>query len=493
MYAVSVKELADLTKGEIIYGDETKKVTKCSTSSKEGDSNTIFIPIIGERVNGHNYIKDAYKHGVRVTFTSERKIVEDTKEMTYIAVEHTLHAFQEVAAFYRDKFNFPIIGITGSVGKTTTKEMVAVALEGCKHVLKTEGNLNSQIGVAQMMMRLNGEQEVAVIEMGMSLPGEMKRLAKIVKPSTAIITNIGVSHIGQLKSQENICREKLTMIDDMLEGGILLLNGTDPLLKKVYFEWRKKDGFFLSFLPKKTREKLLACKVKTYGKEEFCDYQAIDIQTITEEGMKFTAVIKTEDRKEKKEEIQLSVLGEHNVLNALVALAVADIYKIPIESAKEGLARYQPIAMRGGIEEIGEITLIDDTYNASPDSMKSGIDVLCSIKNAKRRVVILADILELGEFSEQCHREVGFYLAQKPVELIITVGEMANYIALEAAEKIKTQQKNFKREIENFKDKETLCSKLTSFLENGDAILIKGSRGMHLEVVVNQIKEWIKQ
>lgn len=498
MAVFTMEEIANIVGGKILQGDSSRIIDKFSTDSRIGDDTTLFVPIIGERVDAHDFIKNAMESGMRCTFTMRDHVEEGTEDMTYIQVDQSVAALQRLGEVYRSNFTLPLIGITGSVGKTTTKEMIAAALETKLNVLKTDKNMNSQVGLPQMMTRISKEHNIAVIEMGMSQFGEMERLSKIAKPTFAVMTNIGVSHIGQLKTRENIRKEKLKICNYFEPGSVLLVNGDDPLLREVYdaFSNPKKNDkektqlFDKLDLSIDTVEKLKQSTVVTFGTDENCVVYASDIKTVGE----MTQFV-YHDKKEgisREETIQLAVLGKHNVLNALVALYIADYYGIEPSLAKEGLLHYHPITMRGGIEKVNDITVIDDTYNASPDSMKGAIDVLLELPKENRKIIILADILELGEISERCHYEVGEYLAKhsqndsnptKAIDVVITIGNEAKYIAKAVSEF------NPKILVHSFATKEEAGELLEKLLEKNDAVLFKGSRGMQLEVLVNLVKK----
>ena len=474
MRTYQAKEIAEIVNGKIIAGADTAEVADCSTDSRESGEMLLFVPVIGERVDAHDFIADAYKNGMRVTFTSRGEVVPGTEDMTYIQVEDTVAALQQFAAQVRSEYDIPVVGVTGSVGKTTTKEMIAAALSVGMKVLKTEGNMNSQVGLPKMMMRLNEEHEIAVIEMGMSLPGEMARLAKVAKPACAVLTNIGVSHIGQLGSKEKIRQEKLNIINELSERGVIIVNANDPLLAELKSA-RGRVG-----VDEVTKEKLVSHHIVTYGTDENADYRATDISYMGDK----TFFLLNKKNDVVMQPVILSALGEHNVLNALAAIAVAEYFEVEPKDAAKGLMAYNPPAMRGGRQEKEGIIVIDDTYNASPDSMKGGIDILMATK-AERHIAVLADMLELGEFSESCHREVGAYLATKKTieapeqhaDLLVAIGTEAKYYAEEA--------KGI--EAHCFANNSEAMAFLKDFLKPGDAVLVKGSRGMHLEEIVDGI------
>lgn len=483
MKAISVEAIANAVGGVIVAGEKHTEITSVSINSKEIQEGALFVPIIGERVDAHNYIHMALEAGAVATFTA-RDEEQYLPGKVYIKVEDTLEALQKAAAYYRSLFSVKLIGITGSVGKTTTKEMVAAALETRYHVLKTKGNMNSQIGLPLMMFYLEEDTQVAVIEMGMSEVGEMSRLAKIAKPDLVILTNIGVSHIGQLGSKENIRKEKMNIINEFTGEQLVYVNGNDPLLYEIkQFAADAKVQVYPeeALFDEQTKSKLARLRVNTYGTSQDCEYLA---KSVDNDG-EHTKFLFISDGKQ--EEITLSVLGMHNVNNATVALAVAQELGIEPSVAKKGLECYQPIAMRGQIYEHKGWKIIDDTYNASPDSMKSGIFVLMEMNDIKRRIAVLADVLELGEVSHACHYEVGNYIGltaeeEKKVDVLVTVGKEAK--AIGAGVKDQTEE----IEVHEFTD----CSEAIAFLKGivtaGDGILIKGSRGMHMEQVVEALK-----
>ncbi len=465
MEMLRIDEIVKAVDGVLLYGDEHCPIHSVSTNSKEVESGALFVPIIGERVDGHNYIDSALENGAAAVFTSREGTIF-IKGKAYIQVKDTLEALQALASYYRDKFDLPIIGVTGSVGKTTTKEMISTVLEQKYKVLKTSGNMNSQVGVPLMMFQIQKEHEIAVIEMGMSEFGEMEKLASIVKPDVGVMTNIGVSHIAQLKTQENIRSEKLNMIKEFKEDAILYVNGDDVLLADIP-KHRASLGHPIL-------ENISVC---TYGINNHCDYQGSQVRTIGNETH-FLYGAAQDNR-----EITLGVLGIHNVYNALVALAIGERYQVTYEMANKALGDYRPIAMRGQIQEIDGMLLIDDTYNASPDSMKSSIAMLLDLPNRKRRIAVLADVRELGELSYECHYGVGEYIAGKNVDLVVTIGMEAKAIA----------------QAINNNDKEMLTISvdtnqeailyLREFLKSGDGVIIKGSRGMHTEEVLEGINK----
>ncbi len=470
---ITVKQIVAAVNGVLLSGEEDITVTSASVNSREIEAGALFVPIIGEKVDGHKFINGAFENGAVATFVAKTVSVDSFVEgKAYIQVEDTLKALQALGSWYRDQFTMPVIGITGSVGKTTTKEMVGAAIATKYNVIKTLGNMNSQIGLPLMMFHFEPEHEVAVIEMGMSEEGEMERLSAIAKPDMAIMTNIGVAHIGQLGSQENIRKEKLNLMNETA-GNKLFLNGDDKLLREI-----KEAGDSIA-VSEKTRKVLKQTECVLFGLEEDCAFYGKDVK-VKDGNTYFTLVYP-----EGEEEIVLSVLGLHNVENALVALAVAYELGIKPSVAKQGLRSYQPIAMRGQVHKHKGMTIVDDTYNASPDSMKSSTNVLLQMENLDRRIIVFGDVLELGEVSRQCHYEVGAFIAKasyqgKTIDEVVTVGTEAKAIA----EGVKETGGGEAIVVHSYGSNEEALAYLKEKIAEKTGIIVKGSRGMHMETII---------
>lgn len=491
MIPVKVEQLVQAVGGELLTGNPAQLIKNVTIDSREQAEEALFVPIIGEKTDGHKYVKGALENGAKTLFMQKESVYKDEilelagkTEASVVAVKNTVTALQQFAAWYRKQFKIPVVGITGSVGKTTTKEMISAALETEKKVLKTIGNKNSQIGLPLMMFYLDDTYDIAVIEMGMSEVGEMRNLSSVAKPESAVMTNIGVAHIAQLGSKENIRKEKLNIVNHFDNNSVLFLNGNDTLLHKTAMEITHNQ--IMIDCDEETFPVLMNTKAVTYGiyEEDYeipFDVSAKDLVT-GGSGIGFTAVIQ-ENGKEKQIPVQLKVFGNHNVMNALAAIAVAMRYGISPERAAKGLSKYEPIAMRGQIKKENGITWIDDTYNASPDSMKSGAQVMLSLEG-KRYICVLADVLELGAASEGLHREVGAYLAGlseqgRKTDILVTVGIQAAFIAEEAETK-------GMRNVHAFSSNKEATEFLKETLSEGDVVLVKGSRGMRTEEILQE-------
>lgn len=450
MKNMTVGEIVKITRGTLLCGDEGMEVNRLSTDSRDMDAHTLFVPIIGEKVDAHRFIASALACG-GAALTQEHEAMEDSHP--WIRVENTLEAMQAIAKYYRETMDLPVIAITGSVGKTTTREMITAALETNFQVFHTEGNFNSQVGVPLTVTRMTGEEEVAVLETGISQFGEMSRLAAMVQPTMAVITNIGVSHIENLHTRENIMAEKLRITEGMSADGTLFLNGDDPLLMSAAEHMDRP--------------------VITYGMNETCDYRGENVKMIN--GQTYFDCVAGGERYP----VVLNVLGTHNVLNGLAALAVAHKLGVPIAAGAAALYRFQ--GMRQKIYECNHYTVIDDTYNASPDSMKAGIDVLAEFDTEGRKIAVLADMLELGANSENYHYEVGEYLAEKKIDVLIYMGEKAEFINRGV------RDHNICTSLVPANTCTEIIRILKRNLTKGDVVMLKASHGMHLDEVVKEL------
>ena len=448
---MTVGEIVKACGGKLLCGDPATVVTGVETDSRQIRPGDLFVPLRGERVDAHVFIPATFAAGAAAVLTQEHATMQ--AKHAWIAVPDTAKALQALATAYRRRFQMPLIGITGSVGKTTTKEMVALALSAGLNVMKTQGNQNSQVGVPLTMFQLDASYQAGVIEMGMSQFGEMARLASIVAPQYAVMTNIGISHIENLHTQDNILREKLHITDGFGPDSILVLNGEDPMLAGL----RGQLPFRTVFV----------------GMHPWCDYRATDL--VSHDGtMDFTAQCPG-----MQVPVHLPVLGAHQVTNALAALAIADILHVDLQAAAAALANYQPLAMRQQVHHVDGITIIDDTYNASPDAMRSSVDVLCAYSG--RHVAVLGDMLELGTYSEQARFSCGEHAALAGVDLLVTVGPAAAAIG-EGARSVRPQMA-----CRHFETNREAAEYLRQALTAGDVVLVKGSRGMHMEEIISRL------
>ncbi len=429
-------------------------ITRVSIDSRDVDSNTLFFAIQGERFDGHDFISEVAQKGVGAVVSHKK--IECSAPL--ILVDDTKQAFLDFANFYRRIFpELLVVGLTGSVGKTTTKEMTACVLGEKFKTLKTEGNLNNEIGMPKTIFRLDESFGGAVIEMGMDQAGQISALSKSCQPNCAIITNVGVSHIENLGSRDGILKAKLEILDGLPKGAPVFLNGDNDKLSTV-----KNNDYKLIFFGIDNKN---------------CDVLA---KNIKEKGLSTEFVAVAGDIRQK---ITIPTVGIHNVYDALSAFAVGLYYDIEPEKIARGLANYTPSGMRQRIKEINNMTFIEDCYNASPDSQKAGLNSLCKIAKG-RKIAVLGDMLELGSYSETAHRSVGEYAGECQIDMLFTFGEQSKLMADSAV-------KSGLKSVFSFTDKAEITESLKNELKNGDTVLFKASRGMKLEEIFQDLyKQW---
>lgn len=450
MQRLNVNDILTATGGRLICGEPDFEISEITTDSRKAGKNMLFVPIVGENNDGHDYIAAAFAGGADTIIT--HKDTEAVPGKNIVRVRDTRKAFGDIARYYKEKYKLPTVAITGSVGKTTTKDMISAVLAMKYNTLKTQGNYNNDIGLPITVFRLEHKHEMAVLEMGMSHMDEINYLASIARPDVAVITNIGMSHIENLGSQENIFRSKMQICDFFDKDNLLVVNGDDKFLSKA-------QGDF---------------KIVTYGIEnKSCDLVAENIENLGIEGTKFTAVVDGEQH-----EIYVKIPGVHNVYNALAAVAVGRHFGISMADIKDGVREFLLTNMRMEIKKHNGIVVIDDCYNASPDSIRAAVKVLGDVK-ARRKIAILGDVLEMGGFAEKALYEVGTGIDN--IDVLITVGNNAQYIAKGA---------DFAglKNIIRFETVEKALEFLPEFIEDGDNVLVKASRGMHFERIVEALK-----
>lgn len=443
---MKVYEIVEATRGILVSGNKDDEINFFSQDSRQMTNGGMYIPLKGERFDGHNFIESAFQTGAQAIISEKDVNYEDK---IVIKVKDTHQALKDMASYLRNHRPVKVVGVTGSVGKTSTRDMVYSVVKQKYKTLKTEGNYNNEIGLPLTILRYHDE-EVLVLEMGMNHLQEMSRLSMIARPDIACITNVGTAHIGELGSRENILKAKLEIINGMKEGSTLIINQDNDMLQTV---------------------ELPHLNVVRVGKGKEASIQASHI--VLEETKSSFEV----EYQGKKEIIEVPVQGEHNISNALIAIAVGIELNISLEDIKKGIQEFKLTKNRMDILEKNHKTVIDGTYNASVDSMKSSIDVLANYK--KRKVAILADMLELGDYSQQLHEEVGSYVASKGIDILVCVGKKAKYIYQKARESMK--------DVYYFESNQEVIARLDELLKEDDVILVKGSHSMNLKEVVEKI------
>ena len=459
-HKIMVKDILDVTKGELITGDENTECKIFSRDTRDIRGGEIYIGLVGEKANGGEYFQQALNNGAigaiiqDIEITSEQK--EKYQDKTIIRVKDTLKALQEIAKLKREKYkDIPIVAVTGSVGKTSTKDIIANVLNQKFKTLKTEGNYNNHIGVPLTLLRLD-DHEAAVVEMGMNHSGEISVLTNIAKPNLCVITNIGTSHIGNLGSRENILRAKLEILEGNEEKSIVINNDND-LLHKFYIQKQENINAI------------------TYGINQESEVYATDINE-KEESSCITCHIG-----DKSFKVEIPVAGTHFIYNALCAAAVGNKLGLTTDEIKRGIETFKLTKKRMDIETLNSgIKIINDSYNASFESMKGSIENLGRYES--RKIAVLGDMFELGDYSEELHKKVGSEVVKNKIDILLCAGENAKNIAEQA-------QKDGMKNIYYYKDKEAMLEKLKELIKKEDVILFKASNGMKFFELVEKLKQ----
>ncbi|MBU9720961.1 MULTISPECIES: UDP-N-acetylmuramoyl-tripeptide--D-alanyl-D-alanine ligase [Bacillaceae] len=430
------------------------EVVGVSTDTRTIKPGNLYIPIVGENFNGHDFVESAISSGATGALWGKNQ-PNPPDNVPLILVEDTLLALQELSKKYLASIPAKVVGITGSNGKTTTKDMVTSVLGTAFKVQKTEGNYNNHIGLPLTILSLEEDTEVAVLEMGMSGRGEIELLSNIAKPDAAIITNIGESHLQDLGSREGISEAKFEITTGLKEGGAFVIHGNEPLLTE-----KVVDSPF---------------NVITFGSSDTNDYYPKEIVQKSD-GTYFKI------NEANGTEFFIPVLGKHNINNALSAIAVAQQFTVSVENIKKGLESIKITGMRTELlQGKNGVAVINDAYNASPTSMRAAIELLQDLKDYGKKIVVLGDMLELGENEDIFHFEVGKGIDPEKISYVFTYGELGLKIA-EGAREIFSEE-----HVLAYTDKQELIDKLKSVVAEGDIVLVKGSRGMKLEEVVNAL------
>lgn len=468
MKVILVKDVKRICKGEILIGDEAEIIGTVRKDTRELQKGDTYLGIKGEHHDGNLLYENALENGAKICILEKNRVdgiidLEKIKakysDRTIILVENSVKALQELATYKRSLYNIPVIGITGSVGKTSTKDIIASVMSKKYNVLKTMGNYNNQIGLPLTVLGLK-EHDAMVVEMGMSELGEISNLTKIAKPTVAVITNVGTAHIGILGSRENILKAKLEILEGLEENGTLVINNDNNMLHN----WNNVNK----------NEKY---NVITFGLENNSDVMAKDI-VMTEKGSTYKI-----DVNNKEYNVNISVGGTHFVLNSLCAIAVGNLFGIDMEDILDGIANFELTKRRMEVETNKQgITIINDCYNANYDSMKAAIEYLGTIK-ANKKIAVLGDMLELGEYSTMLHEKVGEEVAKNKIEILITVGDISKAIAKKAIEEGLN-----KDNVYSFNNNNEVIDFLKNTLQKDDVVLIKASNGMNFQEIFEGIK-----
>jgi UDP-N-acetylmuramoyl-tripeptide--D-alanyl-D-alanine ligase len=457
MAIIKVDDIIKATEGELL-SENSKTFSGVSIDSRTSQDGELFIALRGERFDGHDYLEDALAKGSGAVVAMRPGPVPAGKVI--IHVRDTLRSLQDLAHFLRTKRDVPVVAVTGSNGKTTTKEMIYTIVSSKMKTLKNEGNLNNHIGLPLSITRLAGDEDVIVLEMGMNAPGEIRRLCEIAVPSHGVITNVGTAHVGKLGSYEAVRDAKL----EILEGlSVAVINADDVQLM---------NGVGL---------KEFGGQIVTFGINNDSHVMAKNVRP-TEQGSTF--VMEIRDRGSTK--VRLNVLGLFNVYNALAASAVSVSLGMGLDEIRDALETYGGVPMRFELIRKKGMTVVNDAYNANPSSMDQSIRELLRIRTGGRAVAVLGDMHELDEFSEKAHREVGELVSALGLDVFVAVGDM---MGLAAEEAVKSRVTKAGPEVYTFKNINDARSRIMDILKKGDTVLIKGSRSVRMERIIEGITD----
>lgn len=455
MKHMSLKEIAASCGGKY-FGDETKlpiEVTGVAIDSRKIEEGYLFIPIKGARVDGHDFIEQVVEKGALCTLSE--KVLENAN-YPYILVESCETAMKEIARHYRTALGIKVVGITGSVGKTSTKEMIASVLSQKYNVLKTAGNFNNEIGLPLTIFNIREEHEVAVLEMGINHFGEMHRLAKMAQPDVCVITNIGLCHLENLGDRDGILKAKTEMFDDMQPNAKIILNGDDDKLITI------KD--------------VKGQTPKFFGLSTKNDAFATDIHSMSLKGIACTLHLGDDEIK-----TVIPIPGEHMVYNALAGALVGREFGLTAEEIKAGIEALTPVSGRNNLILTDSLLIIDDCYNANPVSTKASLDVLANADT--RKVAILGDMFELGADENELHAECGRHAAEKGIDALICIGELSKNTA--------NAVQNTDTKVFYFREKQEFLQNAADLLEKNDTVLVKASHGMNFPEIVEYLTKLV--
>ncbi|MDM0976530.1 UDP-N-acetylmuramoyl-tripeptide--D-alanyl-D-alanine ligase [Clostridium perfringens] len=452
MLELNLQEIVKATKGALLKEADVKEIKAVSTDTRKIEEGTMFIALKGENFNGNNYVLDAFNKGAKIAIVDEVKcdLNELKEDVALIKVQNTGRALMDLAKFYREKLGLKVVGITGSAGKTSTKDLVAAVLSDKYKVFKTKGNFNNEIGLPLMILELDSTYDVAILEMGMRGLGQIKELAEIASPDLGIITNIGISHIEILKTRENILKAKMEIATFFDKNNTLVVCGNDD---------------FLGALPE------AEYKIVKTGVGENFKIGAKNI-ALEELSSKFTVY-----DGEKEEEFSLDIPGEHNISNLMLGIAIAKELGVSFEEMKRGLNNIEATSMRLELIKKDGFSILNDCYNSSPVAVKSAIDVMKNIEG-KRRIAVLGTMRELGHKSEEAHEEIGKYAKENGIEKVLCFGDFSENI-----------KEGYGEGCTVYENKEELIKDLLNIICDGDIILVKASRSLKFEEITKALLE----
>ena len=457
---IKVKDIIKICDAQLVYGNEEEICQNFSKDTREIKKDDVYIGIKGENFDGNTLYEKALENGAKVCILENVEIPEHInkiyKDRTIIKVKDTIKALQQIATYKRELYNIPVIAVTGSVGKTSTKDILASVISKKYKVLKTQGNLNNHIGLPLTILKLK-DHTAMVVEMGMNSLGEISVLSNIAKPTISVITNVGTAHIGKLGSRQNILKAKLEILDGMSKDGTLVINNDNDMLNS----WNKHNKTY---------------NVATFGINNNSDVMAKDIK-FNENSSNFLAQTKNE-----KLNIIVPIGGEHFVYNALCAIVVGELLNINNEDILKGIEEFELTKNRMELlKNKNNVTIINDCYNANYDSMKASLEYLSKV-NSQRKIAVLGDMLELGNYAKELHEKVGEEVAKNKIDILVTVGKEAKNILNKAVSMGLDKENAY-----SFETNEQAIELLNKVLKSGDIVLVKASNGMHFNKIIESI------
>jgi len=459
MINCKLKEILEAAKGKLLSGDPEIEVPGISTDTRTIKKSELFLALKGKNFDGHNFIDEAVKKqalGVIVNLKVEELKSLKVENLAVIKVEDTLKAYGDIAHDYRMRFNSSFVAVTGSNGKTTTKEMIARIVSARFTVLKNEGTENNLVGLPKTLLKLRPKHEVGVLELGTNHPGEIKRLSQILMPRIGLVTNIAPTHLEFLKTPQTVFKEKMELMNSIGKNGVSILNADDEFLSKV---------------------KSTTLKQIRFGITNRCDYRASEISQ-ERDGMRFVL--------NNKHDFRIKLFGKHNIYNALAAIAVAFSYRIDYPEIHKVLLELKPWKGRMNLKSAGEVDVIDDTYNSNPGSLAAALKVFSEYKTLSKKIFVCGDMLELGSASVKYHSEIGKLIANSGIDWLITVGNFRDVVKETAVLNGMHAEKAVSCD-----DKNAVLELLKRLVKEKALVLVKGSRLMKLEEVVDALLSFI--
>jgi UDP-N-acetylmuramoyl-tripeptide--D-alanyl-D-alanine ligase len=466
MSLFTLEEILEVVSGKILVGQTPhgfkRKIRRVVSDSRSVRSGDLFVAFQGEHFDGHSFVLNVLRLGAAAMVKESYRLPSLSKlraEPVLIGVKDTLLAYQQLATHHRNRFAIPLVAITGSNGKTTTKDMTAAVLAERWRTLKTEGNLNNRIGVPHTLFLLTPRHEAAVIEMGVDQQGQTTRLCEIARPTVGVITNIGPDHLEFFGSMEGSAQAKAELLDLLPPDGAIALNA---------------DDHYFDYLAARAR-----CRVVSFGSSAKADVRAVQSRDRNDSGSTFGLILPGRVR---PVAVRLKTYGQHNIQNALAAAAIGLVLGVPATAIAEGLARFRPAAMRSQILFVHGVRVINDCYNANPASMRAAVHLLAELGAKHRTIAVLGDMLELGPETKHMHRAVGGFLAAEGITYLIACGTLGR----ELAQGARSEGMPADRIVE-VPDAAAAGTRLKSMVQQGDVVLVKASRGMQMEQVVETI------